>query len=66
MGFRFQISGYGGGCEGCKCVECVKLGEKDGENWKAVFFCCHFFNFYRNNSPISSCIFYCVHSLTHS
>ena len=36
--FRFQISGYGGGCEGCKCVECVKLGEKDGENWKAVFF----------------------------
>lgn len=38
MGFRFQISGYGGGCGGGKCVECVKLGEKDGENLKAVFF----------------------------
>ena len=49
MGYGFQVSGYGGGCEGCKCVECVKLGEKAGENRKAVFFCCHFFNFYRNN-----------------
>ena len=40
MGYGFQVSDFGlrRGGEGCKCVECVKLGEKDGENWKAVFF----------------------------
>ena len=38
-----------GAVMGGKWVEFVKLGEKVGENCRAVFFYWRFFNFYRNN-----------------